>query len=199
MRGQCHSLSGDLHIEYPHWPSYILDLLVAPVVEGKIELVAYLVSHHAADADPARRRQSFKPGGDIDAVAVDILPIIHDVAEIDADAELDPLIRRHLGVAQGHLALCVDRAAYRVDDTGEFDQEAIAGNSDNTTAVLLDHRIDNLAAQHPQPFERTLLIHTHQPRIAHDIGRQNRRQPTLCPLVTHHSAWSKEEASRSLI
>ena len=44
-------------------------------------------------------------------------------------------------------------------------------NSDNTAAVLLDHRIDDFAAQHPQPFERTLLIHTHQPRVAHDIGR----------------------------
>jgi hypothetical protein len=67
--------------------------------------------------------------------------------------------------------LCVDRAAYRVDDTHEFDQEAITGNSHNTTAVLLDHRIDDFAAQHPQPCERTLLIHTHQPRVAHDIGR----------------------------
>jgi hypothetical protein len=99
IRGQCHSLSGDLHIEYPDWPRYILDLLLAPVVEGKIELVAYLVSHHAADANPARRRQGFKPGGDIDAVAVDILLIIHDVAEIDPDAKLDPLIHRNLGVA----------------------------------------------------------------------------------------------------
>ncbi|MGC2199462.1 MAG: hypothetical protein WA633_04835 [Stellaceae bacterium] len=64
----------------------------------------------------------------------------------------------------------VDGAAYRVDDTRELDQQAIAGNSDNTTAVLLDHGIDDFAAQHPQPFERDLLIDTHQPRIAHNIG-----------------------------
>jgi hypothetical protein len=36
-------------------------------------------------------------GGDIDTITitVDVLLVIHDVAEIDADAELDPLIYRH--------------------------------------------------------------------------------------------------------
>src|SRR5262245_4048342 len=163
MRGQCHSLSGNLHIEYPDRPRYVLDLLLASVIECKIELVAYLISHHATNADPAGRRQGFEPRGDIDPVAIDIPLIVHDVAEIDANAELDPLIHRHLGIAHSHLALGVDGAPHRVYDTRELDQEAIAGNSDDTAAVLLDHRIGDFAAQHPQPFERALLIYPDQP------------------------------------
>jgi hypothetical protein len=58
IRGQCCGPSSDLHIEYPEWPRDILDLLFAPVVESKIELVSYLVSHHPADADPGGAKAS---------------------------------------------------------------------------------------------------------------------------------------------
>src|SRR6516162_4971608 len=35
-------------------------------------------------------------------------------------------------------------------------------------------RIDNLAAQRFEAFERPLLVHPHQPRIARDIGGEDR-------------------------
>jgi hypothetical protein len=34
-----------------HWPGDVLDLLFAHVLERKIELIAHLVAHDAADAD----------------------------------------------------------------------------------------------------------------------------------------------------
>ena len=34
------------------WPGDVLDLLFAHVLERKIELIAHLISHDAADADP---------------------------------------------------------------------------------------------------------------------------------------------------
>jgi hypothetical protein len=37
----------------PHGPRDVLDLLLAHVLEGVIEPVAHLVTHHPADADPA--------------------------------------------------------------------------------------------------------------------------------------------------
>ena len=60
-------------IEYADRPGDVLDLLLAHVVEGEVELVAHLVAHDAADADPARLRQGFQPRRDIDAVAVDVV------------------------------------------------------------------------------------------------------------------------------
>jgi len=46
-----------------------------------------------------------------------------------------------LGVAQRHLALHLDRAAHRVDDAGELDEQPVAGGFDDAPAMLLDLRI----------------------------------------------------------
>ena len=46
------------------------------------------------DEDAALRRMSFEAGGDIDAVAENVVPLNDDLAEIDADTELDPPLRR---------------------------------------------------------------------------------------------------------
>jgi hypothetical protein len=48
---------------------------------------------------------------------------------------------RDRGVAGDHLALQFDRAAHRVDDAGELDEEAVAGGLDDAAAVLGDLRL----------------------------------------------------------
>jgi hypothetical protein len=60
--------------------------------KAKSTFVAHLVAHRAADADPARLGQAFEPRRDIDAVAVNVVLVDDDVADIDADAELDPTL-----------------------------------------------------------------------------------------------------------
>jgi hypothetical protein len=80
--------------------------------------------------------QAFEAGGNIDAVAIDLPPVFDDVAEIDADAELDAPFGRHNGVALGHLELDIDRTAHRVDDACELDQEAVARGSDDAATAL---------------------------------------------------------------
>jgi hypothetical protein len=64
--------------------------LLAHVVERVGQLVADLIAHRARDADAAGLGQRFQPRGDIDAVAEDVAAFGDDVAEIDADAKLDP-------------------------------------------------------------------------------------------------------------
>jgi len=44
---------------YTHWPGDVLDLLLAEILEGGIQLVADLVAHDPADADPARLCEGF--------------------------------------------------------------------------------------------------------------------------------------------
>src|SRR5207245_5866759 len=91
-----------------HWPGDVLDLLLAQILKAEIELVAHLVAHDAADADAARLGQGFEPCRDIDAVAVDVALVDDDVAQIDADAELDAALLGDAVIAQGHLALQLD-------------------------------------------------------------------------------------------
>src|SRR6516162_3022924 len=123
-----------------HWPRDVLELLLAHVIECDIELVSHLVVHHSTDADAARLVDRFKARRDVDPVSIDVAAVPDDVAEVDAHAELNAAFGRHIGVALGHPLLHFDRAAYRVDDAGELDQQAVAGGLDDATAVPLDHR-----------------------------------------------------------
>jgi len=168
----------------PHRPRDVLDLLFAHVLEGDVELVADLVAHHPADADSARLGQGFETGGDVDPIAVDVALVDDDVADINADAELDALFRGHADVALGHPALQIDRAAHRVDDAGEFDEEAIAGGLDDAAAVFDDLGVEKLAPVALQCGERAFLVQPHQPRVAGNIGGKDRGKAALNPFLS---------------
>jgi hypothetical protein len=134
----------------PHRPSDVFDLLLAQIVEGKGQPIADVIVDRIGDKHPAGVGQGFDPRRDIDAVALD-----DHVAEIDADAQLDTIVRRDACVALGHRLLHRDRAADRIDDAGEPHQQAVAGGLDDAAMVLGDLRIEELAAQCPEAFERS--------------------------------------------
>ena len=81
-----------------------------------------------------------------------------------------------VGVPLGHRLLHLDRAAHRIDDAGKLDQQAVAGGLDDAAVVLGDLRIDELAPQRLEAFERAFLVRAHQPRIARDIGGEYRSE-----------------------
>ena len=70
----------------------VLYLLFAPILKPEIELIAHLVADHATDTNTAGLGQAFEPRCDVDPIAEDVLFLRDNVAEIDTDAELDPLI-----------------------------------------------------------------------------------------------------------
>src|SRR5205814_4760318 len=114
------------------------------------------------------------PRGDIDAVAVEVVALDDHVAEIDADAQLDAAVRRDARVPLGHRLLHRDRAAHRIDDAGKLHQHAVAGGLDDAAPVLGDLRVEELAAQSLEAFERAFLVRPHQPRIPRHIGGEDR-------------------------
>ena len=91
---------------------------------------------------PPGSAQLLQAGGDVDAVAVDVLALDDHVAEVDADAERDALGLGHVPLALGHALLDRDRAGDRVDDAGELDQRAVAHQLDDPALVLGDQRVD---------------------------------------------------------
>jgi hypothetical protein len=50
-----------------------------------------------------------------------------NVADVDANAELDATVRRQRGVAFGQSRLHFGRTSESVDDTGELDEQPVAG------------------------------------------------------------------------
>jgi len=62
-----------------------------------------------------RLRNALKARRYIDAIAKNIVAINDNVAHVDADAELDLLVRRPFGISVRHRALNVDGATNRID------------------------------------------------------------------------------------
>ena len=64
----------------------------------------------------------------------------------------------HLSVALAHRPLDFNGAVHRVDDTPELDNCAIAGALDDPSVVHGDDRVDQVAAQRPEPRQNPVLV-----------------------------------------
>ena len=103
------------------------------VVEGDIDLAADLTLGVVGKADAAGLGNSLEPGGDVDAVAEDIVVIKDDIADVNADAKLDPLLRRDIG--------CSCPAIARWISTAQRDPSTTLANSaSNPSPVVLTIR-----------------------------------------------------------
>ena len=95
---------------------------------------------------------------------------------MDADPKFDALVGRDLGVALDHRPLDFNGAVHCVDDTAEFDDAAVARALDDAAVMHRDGRIDQVAAKRPKASEDPVFIRTRKPRVADDVGHQDRRE-----------------------
>ena len=115
---------------------------------GKSSFAAGLGQHRVRDADAAGLGHGFEPRGDVDAVAMNVVAVDDDVAEIDPDAPIRCGLGRRV---LGHRRLPLDRAAHRVDDAGELDEQSVAGGLDDAAVMPGDRRVDQPGAQRLEP------------------------------------------------
>ena len=154
----------------------VLELGRAEIGDREIEPPLDLPIGVLGQADRAGLGDALQPRGDIDAVAHQIaVALLDDVAEMNADAELDAALGRHAGVALDHAVLHLDRAAHRVDHAAELDEAAVAGALDDAPVMHGDGGIDQIAAQRPQPRQRAILVRAGEPAVADHVGDQDRR------------------------
>jgi hypothetical protein len=66
-----------------------------------VEAARSILANAGRTANAARLGQAFEAGGDVDAVAKDVAVFDDDVADVNADAELDAVVRRQRGIAFG--------------------------------------------------------------------------------------------------
>ena len=161
-----------------HGPCDVLERLLAEVAGRDGQLADHLVEGGGGQHDPARLGQTFEPGGDVDAVAVQVVAIDQHVTEIDADAQADGLLARASGLALDHAALDVHGTGDGLDHARELDQRTVAHELDQTPSMGRQQWVDQLGAMILQPGERRRLGRLHEPAVADDIGRQDSRQPS---------------------
>jgi hypothetical protein len=183
-------LSGGASVTHPidpHWPGNVLDLLLAQILKDKGQPVARVVVDRIGDKYPTGIGQGFDPCGDVNAVAIEVVAFDDHVAEIDADAQLDPAGRRDAHVPLGHCLRHRDHAAHRIDDAHKFHQHAVAGGLDDAAMMFADFRIRSsrrIALRRSSvpsssaPISREYPPHRRQgPR--RDVGSQSSLPPRL--------------------
>src|SRR6266851_9777680 len=92
----------------------------------EIELVPDLVVDGLRNADRAGLGERLESRGDVDAIAEDIIAVDDDVAEVDADPQLEAALGRYGIVDRTRCLLHLDRAAQRIDDARKIRQQAVA-------------------------------------------------------------------------
>ena len=112
-------------------------------------------------------------GGNVNPVAVDVAFVDDDVADIDADAKLDPAIFGNVSIALGHGTLDFHGAAHRIDGARKFDQRTVARRLDDAAAMFGNLGIDEFATARLERCESAFLVNAHQAAVAGNIGRED--------------------------
>jgi hypothetical protein len=128
----------------------------------------------ARDADAAAFGNAFKAGGNVDAVAVDVIAFDDDVANVHADAKRHLATISSAGIARGHGALNLGGTIDTLNGAGKFGKQAIAHQLDDAAAMLGDAGIDDFRAMLLQKRERSRLVLAHHPAIADRVCGQDR-------------------------
>src|SRR5208337_5548554 len=71
--------------------------------------------------------------------------------------------------------LNLDRAAHSVDHAAKFEEASVACALHDAPVMGSDGGIDQIAAQPPEPRQRTILVGTGEPAVSDYIGNQDRR------------------------
>ena len=115
---------------------HVLQPLAAAIDERNRQLGADLVAHRGRNVDAARLGERLQPGGDIDAVAQQIVALDDDIAEVDTDAEAQPLALGALRVLRRDRPLDREGAFDRIDGAREIGEDAVPGGCEDAAAIL---------------------------------------------------------------
>jgi len=137
-RDQCHRLIVEHHAIDRHRLGNVLNFALTQMLDGEIELVLDLVENVTSHTDATRLSQALEPRGHVDPVAVDVVVLDDDVANVDADSIDDPFFFGDIGVTLADQVLDFDRTLDRLDSTGELDQNAIAHQFDDAPLTFSD-------------------------------------------------------------
>ena len=82
---------------------------------------------------------------------------------MNTDAELDAALGGQAGIALDQAALHLNGATHGVHDAAELDYAPIPGALDDTPVMGGDGRVDEVAAEAPQPRQGTILVCRREP------------------------------------
>ena len=136
------------------------------------ELGADLVVDGLRDQHAAGLGHALEACRHVHALAEQVAPVDHHVAQMDADAEPHRAGLVPPAMAGGELALDLDRALHRLDDAREVGEQPVAGRVGDPAAMALDEPGEHAAAVLQRRHRRD-LVGLHEAAVALDVGRQD--------------------------
>ena len=163
----------------------MLDRVLPLVVEAEGQLAANVIVGGMGHHDPAGLGEAFQPHGDVDAVAGDVAVLDLDIAEMDADPELQPALLGQVAVEPGHRLLHRHGTADRFHQAGELDEELVSGRLGDAAAVAVDRRLNHLLQHRLDAVERAALVPFHQAAVPDHIGDEDCSEAALDAFLGH--------------
>lgn len=150
-------------------------MLLAHVLGAQRQLAGDLLVDGGRHANSAGLGDGFQPRRNIDGVAQQVLAAFHHVAEVDADAQHHLVVGGRRVVGRPHGLLDLECGADGFDGTGELRQQAIAGQLEDASPVVLDQRLRGRHAI-AQQGEGVFLIAGRHRAEADDVDIHDRGQ-----------------------
>jgi len=136
-----------------------------------------LLVYAARDIDQAGIGNVLQARSNVDAITVNFISFDDNVAKIDANPILDPMMLRQRGVAASDdVLLNDDTASHGFDRTVENRDKTVAVGFDEPSMVLGNARLDEIALDPLDATVRSFFIEFHQAAVASDIASDNRHQ-----------------------
>ncbi len=115
---------------------------------------------------------------------------------MNADPKLDAALRRQAGIALDHTVLHFDGAAHGVNHAAELDQVAVLCAPDDAAVMQGDGRIDQVAAQRPEPPQNAILVHAGEPAVADDIRDHKKIAARFYAFPPWRTLWASLRIAR---
>jgi hypothetical protein len=141
-----------------HWPSDVLDLLLAHIFEQIGQLVPDVLPEGSRDTNTIGLGQRFQTRRDVYTVAEDVVLLNDHIAEIDPNSQPDPALFGHVRLTIDHPALDLDRTPDSVHETLKFREQTVTGVLHDAAVVFGYLRINQLAEVRLQPVVYPFLM-----------------------------------------
>ena len=115
---------------------------------------------------------------------------------MNADTPFHAAFAGNPGIVLRCQSLQCDRTFNRTDHRAELDQHPVAGGLDQPPAMSSDNRVAR-SAMLAERLRRACLVEPHQPRIACDIGCEDRRETAGLAHVSSPAAKRRPDRNSS--
>ncbi|KSV77169.1 hypothetical protein N182_23970 [Sinorhizobium sp. GL2] len=155
------------------------------IIEAERDLPLDLVVDRRGQVDGAWVGKALQPCGDVDAIAIKVVAIYQDIAEIDSDAQ-DDMTRFGQGSICGlHFPLQLDRSGQGIDRAWKLKEHTVTHQFDDAAAMRAYDRLENCRPTLLQRCERGDFILLHQSGVANNVRDDDGGEAAMNVFLGH--------------